>query len=69
MNTNTIPKHILNAARKNVHFGRDPFTDDELNKMSKTEILNHYLNWQGLLERADFVKETIENIWGIQLDD
>ncbi len=67
---NKYSDDIMEAVRQNLGLEADDESrDDEINDMSRQEILECVCNWNGLINYADTIREWIENIWGIDLDD
>lgn len=61
---------IMEDVRQNLGLEPDDTSkDDEINEMSRDEILDRVCEWHGLIHYGDTIREWIENIWGIDLDD
>lgn len=62
--------YIMTAVRQNMGLDEhDTSRDDEIEKMSKEEILDRVCEWDGLTGYGKFIKSWIEDIWGINLDE
>lgn len=66
-NTERLESYILEDIRRNVPFGRDDFTDEEINRKNNRDLLNHYLKWQGIIGYTDRIINVIENIYNVEL--
>ena len=64
-----IPEYILEDARQNVPFGREAYTNEELSKMSKRELFDHYLQWQDIIGYSNDLLNVIESIFQVELKD
>ena len=69
-NVERIPQYILNDIKQNVPFSRQdkPFTDEELNTKSKRDLLNHWLQWNGIIGYTDNIINAIEAIFDVDLN-
>lgn len=68
-NSKRIDSHILEYIRQNTPFGRANFTDEEIDAKSNRQLLDHWLQWQGIIGYTNSIISTIENIYGIKLPD
>jgi hypothetical protein len=68
-NTERISKRVLDDIRQNTPFGRDNFTDEEINKKTTHELLDHYLIWNGLIGYGPSIRNAISQIYGVKLED
>lgn len=63
------PEWLLKDIRKNLGLEADDTSqDDEINAMSKQEVFERYLTWQGIIGYSDRIISVIETIYNIQLD-
>lgn len=61
---------IMEDVRQNLGLeASDTSRDDEINGMTRQEVLDRVCNWNGLIGYAGTIREWIEDIWGIDLDD
>lgn len=61
---------IMEDVRQNLGLESDDTSrDDEINEMTRSEVLDRVCTWHGLIGYADTIREWIEDIWGIDLDD
>ena len=67
-NTERIEAYILRDIRQNTSHGREDFTDDEIDKKTNRALLNHWLEWNGIIGYTGTIINVIENIYGIKLD-
>lgn len=62
--------YIMEAVRQNLGLEPDDTThDEEIEEMSRDEVLDRVCEWNGLIGYGDTVREWIEDIWRIDLDD
>lgn len=62
--------YIMEAVRQNLGLEADDTSrDDEISGMTRQEVLTRVCNWNGLINYAETIREWIEDIWGIDLDD
>ena len=67
---NKYPEHIMEILRQRLGLDEDDTSrDDEINIYTPSEAFEEVCNWEGLLGYADTIKEWIEDIYGIDLDD
>jgi hypothetical protein len=66
-NSERLKDYILDDIRKNVPFDRAEFTDEEIDKKTNRKLLDHYLNWNGIIGYTDTIINVIENIYNIEL--
>lgn len=60
---------IMEAVRQNLGLEADDTSkDDEINEMTRQEVLDRVCKWNGLIGYADTIREWIEDIWGVDLD-
>jgi hypothetical protein len=67
-----IPSYILNNARKNVPMIKGSFhefSDEQLSKMTKREIFDHYLEWNGIIGFSSSILDVIEELFKVELKD
>jgi len=61
---------ILEAVRQNIGLKADDESkDDEIAEMSKEEVLDRVFNWNGLIGYGSAIKQWIEDIYGVNLED
>ena len=61
---------IMEAVRQNLGLEFDDTSkDDEISEMSRDEILDRVCEWNGLIGYGSQIREWIEDIWGIDLDE
>ncbi|MBN2402013.1 MAG: hypothetical protein JXN64_06415 [Spirochaetes bacterium] len=65
--TERIPNYILKDIRKNVPVDRNEFTDEEINRKTNYQLLNHYLNWNGIIGYTDSIIDVVESIFNVDL--
>lgn len=60
---------IYKAVRQNLGLELDDTSqDDEINAMSKQEIFERYLTWQGIIGYSNRIISLIETIYNVELD-
>jgi len=63
------PEWILKNIRQNLGLEPDDTSqDDEINAMSKQEVFERYLTWQGIIGYSDRIISVIETIYNVELD-
>lgn len=63
-------ERILSYVRQNLGLnGNDNSQDQEIIKMSKSEILDRVCEWEGLINYGSTIKQWIEEIYNIKLPD
>lgn len=63
------PEEIMSDVREAMGFEPDCENgDDEIRVMSKTEVLDKVLQWNGIIGYGSTVKSWVQDIWNIDLD-
>lgn len=63
------PKWLLKDIRQNLGLEPDDTSqDDEINNMSKQEVFDRYLTWQGIIGYSNRILTAIETIYGVDLN-
>lgn len=63
------PEWLLKNIRQNLGLEPDDTSqDDEINAMSKQEVFERYLTWQGIIGYSDRIISVIETIYNVDLD-
>lgn len=66
----TYPENILRLVRQNLDLEpTDTSMDEEINAMSRNEVLNCVCEWEGLIGYGRVIREWIKDIYGINLDE
>lgn len=61
---------IMMAVRQNLGLDFNNTSKDELiNAMTRQEVFNRVCEWEGLINYGETIRDWIEDIWGIDLDD
>lgn len=61
---------IMEDVRQNLGLEPDDTSrDEEINAMERQEILDRVCEWHGLINYGETIREWIEDIWGLDLDD
>lgn len=61
---------IMQDVRENLGLEfNDTSMDEKINSMPRQEVLNRVCEWNGLIGYEKTIREWVENIWGIDLDD
>jgi hypothetical protein len=47
----------------------DTSMDKEINELSRRDVLEKYLNWEGLIGYADEIIDVIQDIYEVDLDE
>jgi len=68
-NTDRIADYILDDIKSNVPFGTNNFTDEEINEKSNYDLLNHWLNWNGIIGYTGTILGVIREIYDTELED
>ena len=67
---NKYSDSIMEDVRQNLGLEPDDTSrDDEINEMTRSEVLDRVCNWNGLIGYTDTIREWIEDVWGVDLDD
>lgn len=62
--------NIMGDVRQNLGLEPDDESMDErINTMTRQEVFNRVCNWNGLINYAGMLREWVEDIWGIDLDE
>lgn len=62
-------KDIMQSVRQNLGLEEDDTSrDEEINKMSKSEIFEKRCTWEGFFGYSNEIKRWIKDIYGIELD-
>ena len=65
----TYPENILRLVRQNLDIEpTDTSMDEEINNMSRNEVLNRVCEWEGLIDYGRVIREWIKDIYGVDLD-
>ena len=65
----TYPENILRLVRQNLDLDpTDTSMDDEINAMSRNEVLDRVCEWEGLIGYGEVIREWIKDIYGVDLD-
>ena len=65
----TYPENILRLVRQNLDIEpTDTSMDEEINAMSRNEVLDRVCEWEGLIGYGRVIREWIKDIYGIDLD-
>ena len=65
----TYPENILRLVRQNLDLEpTDTSMDEEINNMSRNEVLNRVCEWEGLIDYGRVIREWIKDIYGVDLD-
>ena len=63
------PENILRLVRQNLDIEpTDTSMDEEINNMSRNEVLNRVCEWEGLIGYGRVIREWIKDIYGVDLD-
>ena len=63
------PEWLLKNIRQNLGLEPDDTSqDDEINAMSKQEVFERYLTWQGIIGYSNKIILAIETIYNVDLD-
>ena len=60
---------MLNPIKTEFKVKLDESKDDEIAEMSKEEVLDRVCNWNGLIGYGSTIKQWIEDIYGVNLED
>ena len=61
---------IMEDVRGNLGLNPDDESmDEEINFMTRQEIFNRVCEWNGLINHGELIREWVEDIWGIDLDE
>ena len=67
--TERISAEVLADIRRNVPMGRDTeFSDTEINEKSNRQLLDHWLQWNGIMGYTSSILHTINAIYGTKLE-
>jgi len=66
-NTDRIHESILDDIRGNTRFGRENFTDEEINNKSNYDLFNHWLNWNGIIGYTGTILSVVKEIYDTEL--
>lgn len=59
---------VIERVRQNLYLEADDESkDDEIEVMSRHEVLSRCLNWEGLIGYSPLIRRLIENIYDIEL--
>ena len=65
----TYPENILRLVCQNLDLEpTDTSMDEEINNMSRNEVLNRVCEWEGLIGYGEVIREWIKDIYGVDLD-
>ena len=65
----TYPENILRLVCQNLDLEpTDTSMDEEINNMSRNEVLNRVCEWEGLIGYGRVIREWIKDIYGVDLD-
>ena len=65
----TYPENILGLVRQNLDLEpTDTSMDEEINAMSRNEVLDRVCEWEGLIGYGEIIREWIKDIYGVDLD-
>ena len=68
-NPNRYPEHIMQYVRQSICTDKyDDAMDEEINKMSPSEVFERVCNWNGLIKYADIIKGWVWDIFKVDLD-
>lgn len=68
-NTERIGKYIINDVREYIGVEPDDTSkDDEINRMSLSEIFHKWCDWNGYINGSEKFKRVIGNIYGIDIE-
>lgn len=63
-------EYIMESIRQNLDLEKDDTSRDrEIMEMSRREIFERYLTWEGIIGYGDRFLDTVEDIYGVWLDD
>lgn len=63
------PENILRLVRQNLDLDpKDSSMDEEINNMSRNEVLDRVCEWEGLIGYGSVIREWIKDIYGVDLD-
>lgn len=63
------PENILRLVRQNLDLeSTDTSMDEEINAMSRNEVLDRVCEWEGLIGYGRVIREWIKDIYGVNLD-
>lgn len=64
-----VPEHIMEIMRQRRYLDEyDESEDEEILKMSGTEFLEEWLEWEGIYGYTDAILEIIEIAFGVDLE-
>ena len=65
----TYPENILRLVRQNLDIEpTDTSMDEEINAMSRNEVLDRVCEWEGLIGYGRVIREWIKDIYGVDLN-
>ena len=66
-----IPDYILDDAKRNVpiHASFKMYSDEQLSRMTKRQIFDHYLEWNGIIGFSSSILDVIEELFKVKLND
>ena len=67
--TDRIPNYILDDIRRNVPYGREDYTDEQINEMDNFDLLDHWLNWNGIIGYTGSFLDAVKAIYDIELNE
>ena len=63
------PENILRLVRQNLNLEpTDTSSDEDIQSMSREEVLERVCRWEGLIGYSETIREWIKDIYGINLD-
>ena len=66
--TERISKGILKDIRCNTPMGSNSeFTDEQINNKSSRELLDHWLQWNGIIGFTGSIIEVVEQVYAVKL--
>lgn len=64
------PNYIMEKVRQRL--GLEPYNtsrDEDINNMSRDEVFQHCLYWEGIIGYENTIKSWIKDIYGVELGD
>jgi hypothetical protein len=62
-----IAEYILNDIRRNVPYGKDNMSDEEIDKKTNFRLLDHYLSWHGIIGFTGMIITAVSDIYEVKL--
>lgn len=64
------PEEVMEAIRQNLGLESDDSSmDDEIMKMSKDEVFDRLLTWNGFINYGGTIREWVNDVYGVELGD